>query len=234
MRPPSSRARHAVPRVLLLTDGRSVPKGRTLAATIAAALDGGVDGVVVRERELAPGGRHALGQEVRAAAEAAGSSAALLWAAPVPSHKRPAGGGPGPGPDVMRPGLMYGVHLRARDPFPRGERPALVGRSCHGEDELCRAADEGCDYVTLSPVAASGSKPGYGPTLGVDGLRALLERAAYLSCTAPRVLALGGVEPGAARRWLEAGAHGVAVMGAVMRADDPAHVAARLVAEVTG
>ena len=80
--------RHSVPRVLLLTDGRSVANGRTLVATIAAALDGGVDGVVVRERELAPDHRHSLGFEVRGAAQAAGSSAALLWAAPAPSHPR--------------------------------------------------------------------------------------------------------------------------------------------------
>lgn len=232
-------ARHSVPRVLLLTDGRAVRNGHTLAATVTAALDGGLDGVVVRERELAADHRQALGQELRAAAAAAGSAAVLLWAAPAPNHQRPPTGGPRPGPGAMGPGVtrpdvMDGVHLRARDPFPHSQRPALVGRSCHGEEDLRRAADEGCDYVTVSPVAASGSKPGYGPALGVDGVRALLERAAYLNPTAPRVLALGGVEAGAAHRWLEAGAHGVAVMGAIMRADDPADVAARLVAEVTG
>lgn len=236
--------RHLVPRVLLLTDGRTVRDGRTLAATVAAALEGGLDGVVVRERRLASGHRQALGRELSTTAHAGGSSAALLWAAPVPNQPRPPARVPRPGADVTRPDamkpclmtadVMDGVHLRARDPFPSGERPALVGRSCHGEAELRRAADEGCDYVTLSPVAASGSKPGYGPALGVAGLRALLERTGYLSPTAPRVLALGGVEPGAARQWLEAGAHGVAVMGAVMRANDPADVAARLVAEVTG
>ncbi|WP_457255122.1 thiamine phosphate synthase [Pedococcus sp. P5_B7] len=220
--------------MLLLTDGHAVRNGRTLAATVAAALEGGVDGVVVRERQLAPGPRRALGQQVRAAAQAAGSPAALLWAAPLPNQPRPAGGSPGPGPDAMTADLLDGVHLRARDPFPHWERPVLVGRSCHDEDDLRRAANEGCDYVTLSPVAATGSKPGYGPALGVDGVRALLERAAYLNPGAPRVLALGGVEAGAAHQWLEAGAHGVAVMGAVMRANDPANIAARLVAEVTG
>ncbi|KRF24401.1 hypothetical protein ASG95_07525 [Phycicoccus sp. Soil803] len=223
-----------MPRVLLLTDGRSMRDSRALAVTVAAALDAGMDGVVIRERQLAPGRRRALGQQVRAAAQAAGSSAALLWAAPLPNQPRLAGGSPGPGPDAMTADLLDGVHLRARDPFPHGERPALVGRSCHAEDDLRHAANEGCDYVTLSPVAASGSKPGYGPALGVDGVRALLTRAAYLNPGAPRVLALGGVEPGAAHQWLEAGAHGVAVMGTVMRANDPANVAARLVAEVIG
>ena len=42
------------------------------------------------------------------------------------------------------------------------------------------------------------------------------------------MFALGGVDPTRAARCVAAGAHGVAVMGAVMRADDPATVVAGL------
>lgn len=215
---PGPQAR-SVPRVLLLTDGASVPRGRTLAATVAAALAAGIDGVLVRERALPPPHRRELARQVRVAAEASGTSAALLWAAPAPEG------------DALGPGA--GLHLRAADPFPPAGGPALVGRSCHSAGDLRRAAEEGCDYVTISPVARSVSKPGYGPPLGPDGLRALLRLTAYLSADAPRVLALGGVRPGTARRYIDAGAYGIAVMGEVMRAGDPHAVAARLVAEVT-
>jgi thiamine-phosphate diphosphorylase len=110
-----------------------------------------------------------------------------------------------------------GVHLAAADPFP-DPRPRLVGRSCHTPDELASAAAEGCDYATLSPIFTSPSKPGYGPLLGVEAL------------TDPPlpVYALGGVDDHNAASCLAAGATGVAVMGAVMRSDDPAGLIRRL------
>jgi thiamine monophosphate synthase len=99
-----------------------------------------------------------------------------------------------------------GVHLAADDPFP-SPRPAIVGRSCHSRDELERAAAEGCDYATLSPIFVSRSKPGYGPPLGVDALR-----------DAPLpVYGLGGVDATNATACLDAGAAGVAIMGTAMR-----------------
>ena len=46
------------------------------------------------------------------------------------------------------------------------------------------------------------------------------------------VYALGGIDPSNAREAIDAGAHGVAVMGGVMRADHPAAVVQRLLQEV--
>ena len=92
----------------------------------------------------------------------------------------------------------------------------LIGRSAHAGDDLSAEAVAGLDYVTLSPVFASGSKPDYGPALGLDGLAAAAGRAAV------PVIALGGIDgPDAAQACLAAGAAGVAVMGGMMRADDP-------------
>jgi thiamine-phosphate pyrophosphorylase len=107
------------------------------------------------------------------------------------------------------------VHLAAGEAFPQ-PRPRLVGRSCHSPEEVARAAAEGCDYVTVSPVFDTPSKPGYGPPLGVGGLAALARRR-------PSTYALGGVRPGDAAGCQAAGARGVAVMGSVMR--DPRLVA---------
>src|SRR6185369_17264850 len=115
-----------------------------------------------------------------------------------------------------------GVHLAARDPFP-SPRPELVGRSCHDAAELAAAWDEGCDYVTLSPIFLTASKPGYGPALGTGALASMI-RALVASSSArrrdrpaPAVYALGGVLPADVPACLAAGARGVAVMGPVMR-----------------
>ncbi|MEX5719843.1 thiamine phosphate synthase [Geodermatophilus maliterrae] len=106
------------------------------------------------------------------------------------------------------------VHLAAAEPFP-AVRPRLVGRSCHSAAELTRAREEGCDWAFLSPVAPTASKPGYGPALGVEGF-------ARLASLGPPPYALGGVVPADVPALLAAGAHGVAVMGPVMR--DPSVV----------
>jgi thiamine-phosphate pyrophosphorylase len=113
------------------------------------------------------------------------------------------------------------VHLAEADPFP-SPRPGLVGRSAHARGAHLLIGEGTPDYVTLSPVFPSAGKPGYGPALGVAGAAALAGDVPWL--------ALGGVE--SAERALEcaaAGAVGIAVMGAVMRAEDP-EAMARLLA----
>jgi thiamine-phosphate pyrophosphorylase len=100
------------------------------------------------------------------------------------------------------------VHLAANDPFSSAR---LTGRSCHDKAEVMAAKE---DYVTLSPIFSTSSKPGYGPALGVEVLS--------LPVSKP-VIALGGILTAAqANACRVAGAAGVAVMGAVMRAEDPA------------
>jgi thiamine-phosphate pyrophosphorylase len=108
----------------------------------------------------------------------------------------------------------------------------LVGRSCHDRSELVRACDDRLDYVTLSPVTATASKPGYGPALGVAGLRDQVTALRAGRADTPTVLALGGVDADNAGYWVEAGADGVAVMGAVMGSADPAATAWRVVEAV--
>jgi thiamine-phosphate pyrophosphorylase len=203
--------------VFLLTDRRLLAPGRDLLEQVAGAVAGGAGAVLVRERDLPESDRRELGRRLAASLSARPpqgrerAEPVLGWAAPAPSE-HPA---------------WHLLHLRAVDQVPT-PRPLLLGRSCHEIADLRRAAAEGCDYVTVSPVAESLSKPGYGPALGPEGLRALLERAAYQGITVPPVLALGGVTPGNARSFLRAGAHGVAVMGGFMRSENPGALAESL------
>jgi len=91
---------------------------------------------------------------------------------------------------------------------------ALIGVSAHGLGDVAAAAAAGADYVTLSPIFLTSSKPGYGPALGI----AALGPAAKLGIA---VVALGGMRADLVGACLEAGACGVAVMGEIMRSDDP-------------
>jgi thiamine-phosphate diphosphorylase len=167
---------------------------RPLVETVAASVAGGAHWVVLREKDLAPDERAALAAALRAVLADAGGQ--LIVAGPDPL-----------GGDA--------VHLAAAGPYPPPDL-ALVGRSCHDEAELSRLSRE--HYAMVSPIFPTPSKPGYGPPLGLDGLARLAARSPV------PVLALGGVTPGNAADCLAAGATAVAVMGAVMRADDPAAV----------
>jgi len=101
-------------------------------------------------------------------------------------------------------------------------RQALIGASMHAGADLAALAGKGAlDYGALSPICASASKPGYGPPLGIAGVKA------FAACGVP-VLALGGIEAGNVGACVSAGAAGIAVMGVVMRAGDPGAVTAGL------
>jgi thiamine-phosphate pyrophosphorylase len=91
---------------------------------------------------------------------------------------------------------------------------ALIGVSAHGLGDVAAAAAAGADYATLSPIFLTSSKPGYGPALGI----AAIGPAANLGIP---VIALGGVTADLVRTCLDAGAAGVAVMGEIMRSDNP-------------
>ena len=102
-------------------------------------------------------------------------------------------------------------------------RGAVIGVSAHGHSDAVAAAAAGADYVTLSPIFLTSSKPGYGPALGL----AAIGPAARLGIS---VLGLGGVTAGTVGACLDAGASGVAVMGEVMRSGDPAGAVGALMA----
>lgn len=123
-----------------------------------------------------------------------------------------------------------GVHLpRAGNPeAARARLPdGLIGASAHSAEEAAAFLGSGADYVTLSPVFPTASKPGYGPAIGLDGL------AQIIAQVPGPVIALGGVTPANAPLCLSAGASGVAVMGEVMRAANPQAVVKAILAAMS-
>jgi thiamine-phosphate pyrophosphorylase len=94
---------------------------------------------------------------------------------------------------------------------------ALIGMSAHGAADAAAARAAGADYVTLSPIYPSASKPGYGPALGPEAIAlAAKERIP--------VIALGGIAAENVGALRAAGAAGIAVMGGIMGAQRPAEV----------
>ncbi|SIN21012.1 thiamine phosphate synthase [Micromonospora cremea] len=186
------------PSGVVLLTDRLVARGG-LDRVMAGAVAGGVRWVVLREKDLPRAERAALAVDLRAILADVGGT--LVVAGPDPL-----------GGDA--------VHLPAAGPYPPPTH-SLVGRSCHNETELNRLTTE--HYATVSPVHPTKTKPGYGPPLTADGLRKLIRISPV------PVLALGGVEtPEQVTACVQAGAAGVAVLGALMRAKDPSQTAASL------
>jgi thiamine-phosphate pyrophosphorylase len=195
---------------MVLTDrGQSQAAGRSLPETVAAAVEGGARTVLLREKDLPRPERQRVAKElVEMLATVDGE---LIVASDV---------------ELARAVDAAGVHLAASDPLPRTISKTVRGRSCHSVEELRAARAEGVDYATLSPIWPTDSKPGYGPAPGVEGLAQGCAAVPDLP-----VYALGGVGPGRVEVCRQAGVAGVAVMGKVMRADDPAKVMRTLLQE---
>jgi len=86
--------------------------------------------------------------------------------------------------------------------------------SAHSMDEAMRAEGEGADYVVLGPVYDTPSKQAFGSPLGLSKLEDI--------CRVVRVpiIGIGGITVDRARDVRRAGAFGVAVITAILGADD--------------
>ena len=199
------------PALLVITDRESA--SRPLEDVIAAALRGGCRWLSVREKDLARDELVALIGRVVALARPLGATITL--------HGDPA---------AAEAAGADGVHLSAggspAEARARLGPKALIGLSVHSAVEAANA-DRAADYVTLSPIFLSASKPGYGPPLGAPGLA-----GAVATSTVP-IVALGGIRSERVAECLAAGAAGVAVMGAVMAAADAEAATAALIRALT-
>lgn len=96
---------------------------------------------------------------------------------------------------------------------------ALIGGTANSLDEALRVAATDVDYLGVGPVFGTRSKANPAPALGVDGLRAIVT-----ALTKP-VIAIGSVTADQVGALLDAGAHGIAVIAAVVCRPDPAAAA---------
>ena len=186
----------------LITD-RMQTAGRELPAVVAASLRGGLRAVQLREKDLTAGPLFEQAVELRQLTRDYGAK--LLINDRI---------------DVALAVDADGVHLgKGGVPVREARRilgaERLIGYSAHSAVEALQAQHDGADFVTLGPVYHTPSKAQYGEPLG---LSAVAEAARVMSIP---VFALGGVKPVSVAEVMSAGAHGVALISAIMAAPDP-------------
>lgn len=204
-------ARLPEPRLLLITD--RMQTRRHLADVVEEACAGGCRWVSLREKDLPNAEQVALLAALRAVTKRF-RARLILHGDPTLAEAAKADGVHLPeGGNAAQARAILGVH-------------ALIGLSVHRLDEA-RAADPAVlDYITVSPVFLTASKPGHGPALGLAGL------ASFALASRCPVIALGGIGAAEVAPCLKFGAAGVAIMGGVMRADDPSVAMRKVLAEL--
>ncbi|MHA1600626.1 MAG: thiamine phosphate synthase, partial [Alphaproteobacteria bacterium] len=198
------------PPILVISDRHQARQ--PLEQMAAAIFVAGGRWLLVREKDLTPEARQALVRKIQAIARPYGATVMVSGDVAAVGTSGAAGVHLPDGSDVAAVRAVLGAG-------------ALIGYSAHDRAGAMVAAGAGADYVTLSPIFPSISKPDYGPALGLATLREVATRLPV------PVLALGGVTAETVFGCLDAGAAGVAVMGVAMGATDPGAAMAGLIAK---
>jgi thiamine-phosphate pyrophosphorylase len=187
-----------------------------MVATVAAALEGGVSLVQLRDKG-------AYSEEERA--EAARGLRELCRRNDVPFLVND-------DPRLARRLEADGVHVGRDDPSPRIARAvlgpkAVIGATVYGKPgEEDAAASAGADYLSVGPFFPTATKPEE-PVLSMHVLDAVVHRSRL------PVFAIGGVTPENANLLARHRIAGVAVVSAIMDSPDPRRAAEAIVRAFT-
>ncbi len=193
--------------IYLITDRRSLPEGRDLLTVVRSALEGGVRGVQLREKDLCAAELLPLARDMRALTREFG--ARLLINDRI---------------DVALAVDADGVHLGGHSLPASAARKILgpdklIGVSTHGLENVAAAADAGADFATFGPVWFTPSKAPYGDPVGLAPLRNTA------SANDLPLFPLGGVTADRLPELISAGVPRAACIGAILNAPDPAAAA---------
>lgn len=195
---------------LCVVTDRSLTKGRPLESVVDAALVGGAKAIQLREKDLSTRDLYALIERLlplvrrRDACLLVNDRVDLTLALPID-----------------------GVHL-SRTSLPPAEARALlgpsrlIGASCHSLDEAIEAERGGADFIVFGPLFQTPSKAVYGPPVGLAQFHEVRRRIRL------PIFGIGGITTSRAASVMTAHADGMAVISAVMAADDPADAVSAL------
>lgn len=111
-----------------------------------------------------------------------------------------------------------GVHLSEMGlspQVPKKLKPSLIiGVSVHNIENGLRAEQEGADYLIFGPIFPTPSKKAFGLPQGIANLKQMVKKVSI------PILAVGGIIPSNAKECLDAGAYGIAAMGAFQHSKD--------------
>jgi len=201
---------------LYLISDRKLTHGRALDWVLERALAGGVKAIQLREKDLSGKELFSLAERINRLCE--------RYQAQLFINDRV---------DVALAIDAAGVHL-AETSMPVPVARSLLGAhrsigvSTHSLEGARRAEQDGADFIVFGPVYFTPSKADFGVPQGIKALQIIVENVALA------VYAIGGIK---ANNLLEAksvGSRGVALISAIMSAENPAQAAKQLLARLAG
>lgn len=193
----------------LITD-RHQTAGRPLMEVVRRSLEGGVKAVQLREKDLSSAELYRMGEELRRLTSRYDATLIINDRLDVALA-------------VDADGLHLGINSM---PIAKARKilgsDKIIGYSSHAVDEALRAQADGADFITFGPLFFTPSKAAHGEPCGV---KVLTETVAALNIP---VFALGGISLANICEALSANIHGVAVISAIMAAQDPFSATASL------
>ena len=189
-------------RLCLVTD-RGLARGRSQIDIALAAVAGGATMIQLREKDLAT---RAFIAEARALRDRLAP-----LGVPLIINDRA---------DVALAVDADGLHV-GQDDMPYATARALlgpgkvIGLSITALDQLDAGDARAADYLGIGPIFAQATKADAAAPLGLDGL------SAARRLTDRPLMAIGGIHAGNAGDLRRAGADGLAVVSAIVAADDP-------------
>ncbi|UCF95549.1 MAG: thiamine phosphate synthase [Desulfobacterales bacterium] len=195
--------------VYLVTD-RDLSRGRTTLEIVQAAARGGATCVQLREKKCST--REFIEQAISVKDFLHAQGIALIINDRV---------------DVAQAVNADGVHLGQTD-MPLATAQAIlrdsmiIGISAESLADAVQAEKGGADYIGVSPIFDTPTKTDTAPPLGLEGLREI-RRAVRIP-----LVGIGGLNQKNAADVIRNGADGVAVVSAIVAADDPEAAAREL------
>ena len=117
--------------------------------------------------------------------------------------------------DIALLSKSNGIHSPENGILPeqakRFNKNLIIGKSTHSLKSAIEAERKGYDYIIFGPVFRTQSKVKYGKPKGIKELTRICAKIKI------PVFAVGGINPDRAKKCIEAGAQGAAVIGAVMK-----------------
>ncbi len=193
----------------LVTDS-TLTRGRALEDIVAQAAAGGVTIVQLREKELPTGDFIALARRLK--------SILAPYNIPLIINDRV---------DVALAIDAEGVHIGQSDISYEDARALLgpdkiIGLSVENHDEVLLANALDVDYIGISPLHATPTKTDTATPFGIDGCTRAVNASHHPS------VAIGGINISNIAQTMGCGVDGVAVVSAIISADDPQKASAEL------
>jgi len=195
---------------LYLVTDRGLSRGRTTQHIVEAALRGGVTCVQLREKTCST--REFIIQALSIKDHLKRHNVPLIINDRI---------------DIAQAVNADGVHLGQSDmPIEMAKailkNSMIIGISAESLKDAVQAEKDGADYIGVSPIYATPTKTDSAPPLGLEGLREMRK-----SVKIPLV-GIGGLNRENAGEVIKNGADGIAVVSAIVAADDPEKAAREL------